>query len=182
MLTVKGGGKVALGNPPSAPELDWVVLVSGSGEATILNAINDFKTVITDDFVPSYIDKNQKALAINAARHQNKFAAAEHIYDGASGSFDLVLTTLTETDGESSYRLLINDKKIGEVTNPETKTDYGRVPHTFKGVTLNSGDTIRIEFNTASNGKIPEGDAFAFARGRWQSVAIQTPTSSKDEN
>mgnify|MGYP005651333893 FL=1 len=68
--------------------------------------------MISGDFIPGYIDKNQRAMAINAARYQGLFAAAESKFQGKSGIYDLVLTPLTETDGESSYRLIIN----GEVS------------------------------------------------------------------
>ena len=68
--------------------------------------------------------------------------------------------------------MLVAGKKVGEATNPETKKDYQVAKHRFNGIELLIDDTIRVEFNTASNGKIPEGDAFAFARGRWRSVQV----------
>ena len=144
-------------------------------EAKVLSAIEDFQLAASGDFVTGYKDAVRKALAIDAAKHRDKYAAAELKYDGPAGKYDLVLTTLTETDGESSYRLLVGGSTIGKVQNPETAHDYQQVRHRFDGVALKSGDVIRVEFNSASNGKIPEGDAFAFSRGRWQSVAILTP-------
>ncbi|MDB4538061.1 DNRLRE domain-containing protein, partial [Akkermansiaceae bacterium] len=145
------------------------------GDQNVLHAITDFTFAPSGKFIPGYLDKKQKAMAINAALHQGKFAAAEAKYTGEPGIYDLVLTTLAETDGESSYHLIISGEKIGEVKNPATTTDYKPIKHSFKGVELKIDDTIRIEFNTASNGKIPEGDAFAFARGRWQSLTILKP-------
>ncbi|WP_404308766.1 DUF5060 domain-containing protein [Neorhodopirellula lusitana] len=143
--------------------------------SVMLSALADFSPAVSGEFVTAYPDKRQNALAINAAKFQDKFAAAESRYQGPAGTFDLVLTTLSETDGESSYRLLVSGKKVGEAQNPPTQKDYAPVDHRFSRIALKPGDLIRVEFNTASNGKIPEGDAFAFARGRWQSVAIVTP-------
>jgi hypothetical protein len=145
------------------------------GNSNELKAISDFKFVPSGEFVPGYLDQKQKAMAINAAVHQGKFAAAECKYTGEPGTYDLILTSLAETDGESTYRLIVSGEKIGEVRNPATTTDYKAIKHSFKKVELKIDDTIRIEFNTASNGKIPEGDGFAFARGRWQSLAILKP-------
>jgi hypothetical protein len=189
---VKGGGKFILGIPPADTDKDWVAIVKPGtagkayssfggpakakpGQPMTLSAIKDFEFVVGDGFVPGYIDKGRKALAINAAQHQNKFAAAEGKYKGKPGKYDLVLNALTETDGESTYRVLIAGKKIGEATNPETTKDYEVAAHRFDGVELKTGDTIRIEFSTASNGKIPEGEAFAFSRGRWRSVQLLKP-------
>ncbi|WP_419194563.1 DUF5060 domain-containing protein [Novipirellula herctigrandis] len=152
--------------------------VEEGDESPVLTAMTDFKFVVSGDFVPGYKDENQRAMAINAAKYQAKFAAAESKFQDAAGTYDLVLTTLTETDGESSYRLLVAGKKLGEVQNPATGHDYEAVTHRFNGVELKPGDTIRVEFNSASNGKIPEGDGFAFSRGRWRSVAILKPGAS----
>ena len=195
---VKGGGKFMLGKPPVDADRDWVAIVkpatvgqeyttfgepakaklakadrsAASKQAITMSALKDFEFVVGDGFVPGYKDEGRKALAINAAKHQNKFAAAEGTFKGKPGKYDLVLNALTETDGESSYRVLVGGKKVGEATNPATKKDYKVAQHRFNGVELVIDDVIRVEFNTASNGKIPEGDAFAFSRGRWRSLQV----------
>ncbi|MEM6777698.1 MAG: hypothetical protein AAF670_08565, partial [Planctomycetota bacterium] len=203
---IQGGGPVDIGEPPSDTNRDWLAVIrpgdpkrsyasvtlpsadatsvgkkTKSQDSTTLLAIEDFDLLADGDFIPGYFDKARKALAINAAKYQDKFAAAISGYDGPKGEFDLVLTTLTETDGESGYRVFVGGKKIGEVTNPETTTDYRKVNHRFKAVQLSPGDLIRVEFNSASNGKIPEGDAFAYSRGRWTSLAILKPNAKADQ-
>lgn len=152
--------------------------VARDAEVKVLSAINDFAFAASGEFVVGYKDSARKAMAIDAAKFRDKFAAAESKFDGPSGKYDLVLTTLTETDGESSYRVLVGGKKVGEVQNPATSQDYTPVPHRFNGVDIQSGDKIRVEFNSASNGKIPEGNGFAFSRGRWRSLAILAPGSA----
>ncbi|TWU51583.1 DUF5060 domain-containing protein [Rubripirellula reticaptiva] len=149
-----------------------------AGDATVLSALTDFELAPADQFVLGYKDQARRALAINAAKYRDKFAAAESKYNGSAGIYDLVLTTLTETDGESSYRLLVSGKQIGAVQNPEAKRDYEPIKHRFSGVKLKAGDTIRVEFNSDSNSSIPEGDGFAYSRGRWQSVAIVKPNQT----
>ena len=154
------------------------VSIKVSEKPSVLKATEDFKFAVSEGFVPGYKDKNQRAMAINAVKYKGDFAAAEMEFEGEAGTYDFVLTTLAETDGESVYRLFIAGKKIGEVKNPETKQDYRPINHRFADVSINQGDTIRVEFNSDSNGKIPEGDAFAFARGRWRSLTLVQPGAS----
>ena len=200
---VQSGGHAPLGNPPGDSKTDWLVILKpadvdakypgaaknieafkAKSNPNVLSAIKDFKFVSGKGFVLGYLDNQRKAMAINAAAHKDKFAAAESKYRGKPGKFNITLTTLTETDGDSTYRLLVNGRKIGQKKNPATKKDYKPAKHVFKEVTLKTGDTLRVEFNTASNGKIPEGDTFAFARGRWQSLTIGNgsfaPPSAED--
>ncbi|QDT68813.1 Beta-L-arabinobiosidase precursor [Planctomycetes bacterium MalM25] len=171
-VTLKGAGEYALrltaneGGRESHTEIEVVVEPFRS----TLSALEDFEFVVSGSLVPGYKDGARKAMAINAAQYRDRYAAAEAEYVGALGRYDLVLTTLTETDGESSYRLYVADKQIGEVRNPEARRDYEQVKHRFEGVTLRPGDKVRVEFNSASNGKVPEGDGFAYSRGRWRTV------------
>jgi len=46
-------------------------------------------------------------------------AWANGVFNGPTDVYNIILTTLTETDGESTYNILIDGKKIGEFTNPE---------------------------------------------------------------
>ncbi len=198
---IEGGGKAVIGRPPSEFKQDWVALIrpadpnrnypanpkvklplatknkkpkSRAGEIT-LNALGDFQFVVSDDFVLGYKDKQRQAMAVNAVKHKDKFSAAESTFNGKPGTYDVVLTTLAETDGECSYRVMIGSKLVGEVQNPETTKDYRAISHRLSNIQLKKWDSIRVEFNSASNGKIPEGDAFAFARGRWRSITFLKP-------
>ncbi len=79
---------------------------------------------------------------------------------------------MTEIDGESTYRVLLDNNLIGEVQNPETDTDFELIPHLFEKIQIKNGQTIQIEFNSHTNGKIPEDGAFAYARGRWKGIEL----------
>jgi hypothetical protein len=134
-----------------------------------LVGVNDFSTEVKG-FVPYYVDKER--LAINAVKYKNDYAAAQTVFKGKSGEYDLALQTLTETDGESTYRVKVNKKLIGEYKNPEGE-DYAIAGKSWKGVSLKQGDLIQVESVAHSNGKIPGGDGFAYSRGRWTKLTLE---------
>jgi len=134
--------------------------------------------------VPAYKDSARNALAINTASlpaaDLGKFAAATATFTGAAGSYHLTLTTLTERDGECTFRVLINGVQAGQFTNPRiypSTTEYTEHSVTFSNITVAAGATIRVEFNSNSNGLVPEGADFAYARGRWRKLVL-TPAVS----
>lgn len=138
----------------------------------IYNAMECFNDIDVDGFVPAYKDKPRNAMAVDAVKYKDKFAASTMVYEGAEGLYDLTLMTLKELDGESSYRISINDHLVGEFRNKTTKKDYEPDFFTARKVTLKKGDVIRVESNTNSNFRVPEGDIFAFSRGRWRQLGI----------
>ena len=159
---------------------------SGPTAQIEVHAIKDFQISKKEGFVPAYRDNNNQAFAINAAEHKNKFAAGELSFLGPSGTYDVIITTLTETDGESTYQLFIQGRKIGEFQNPKTDEDYAPKQHRWQRVAIYKGDEVRVAFNTHSNGRTPEGDGFVFSRGRWRSLTFVKPgaeyaTQEKEE-
>jgi hypothetical protein len=141
----------------------------------VLVATRDFEGVSGSGFVPFYTDEGHKALAINASRHKDRFAAARTKFQGDSGKYDITITTMTETDGESTYRLSIGGKSVGTFTNPATDDDYQPARHTWGNVALKKGDTVQVEFNTASNKKKADGNSFGYSRGRWTKLDFSRP-------
>ncbi len=136
-------------------------------------AIADFQQIDKGD-APYYVDKWRKALAINAGNKniRNKFAKATMTFSGNSGVYDVKINAMRELDGECTYKLYINDELIGSQQNEETTIDYAIDKHVFKSVKIPAGAKISIESNTHSNGRIPEGDSFAWARGRWSDLIL----------
>lgn len=124
-----------------------------------------------------YLDKARGVLAVNAGNPamRNKFISAtykvKHNWTGRK--FNLQLVTLTELDGESEYKVLLNGKVLAEVKNPETNVDYQEALFDIGLVELSKGDKIVIQSNAVTNGKIPEGDITAFSRGRWRGLVLQ---------
>ncbi|WP_157366659.1 CBM96 family carbohydrate-binding protein [Aquimarina agarilytica] len=143
---------------------------NGNCSNSSLNAINDFNKLNVNGFSPAYKDNARKAIAINAAQHKNKFAAAETNFKGETGTYNIKLNTLAELDGESTYRLRVGGKLIGTYKNPETTTDYSPAGKTFNNVSVKKGDIIRVESSSHTNGKIPENGGTAFSRGRWTGI------------
>ncbi len=139
-----------------------------------LKAIGDFEPVSKDGLGEVYSDKNRDAIAINAAKVElrNLFSAAETTFTGKSGTYDVTLKTLTETDGESIYRVRLNDQQVGRYVNPATTIDYSPSYGTWRSVEIKKGDRISVESKPHTNGKIPEGDGTAWSRGRWTSLTL----------
>ena len=143
-----------------------------------LSATTDFPTTSIDGFKPAYIDTARNALAIDASLYKKEFAAASTTFSGTSGVYDLQLNTLAELDGESHYRISINNVLLTNthinpiIFNVADPTDYTPASHTWTNINLTEGDDIRIEFSSETNGQIPEGDSTAYSRGRWTSLEL----------
>ncbi len=159
---------------------------SALADTRTYQATTDFPIIDAGE-APYYSEvPDRPSLAINAAieAYRDVYARAEVVYDGTEGVHDLTLVGLAELDGEAEYRIFINDVLVGEATNPEVTVDYTVVRHSFENITVPSGATIAVESLANTNGKIPEGDGTAFARGRWtalellESDAEETPPPS----
>ena len=192
--SVGAGKKVELTAPDNN---DWLLVIRGKGKLNIASdqkpkqpavqtanggivykAIDDFNTVEGKGFVAAYKDQGHNALAINPDQHKDKFGAAESTFTGKPGKYDITLTTMAETDGESTYRLLIDGKQIGKFTNPKTSTDYKPTHKTWPNIAITDKAKIRVEFNTATNSDAQFGGRKAYARGRWTTLTMN-PAGSK---
>jgi hypothetical protein len=167
LLVIKGSGKLELASEqPPPPEV-----VPNAKGAVVLKAVRDFRIVTTGGFVEAYKDEGHNALAINPGEYKDKFAAAETKFTGATDVYNITLTTMVETDGESTYKLLIGGKLVGQFTNPKTSVDYKPTPKKWKNVSVAKGATIRVEFNTATNSNKKSG-RIPYARGRWIELSL----------
>ena len=133
-------------------------------------------TEMGDGYVDAQVDWNNDQVLSVADRLQ--WAAAETSFVGEDGAYDIELSTLLEADGESTFKLFIGDKLVGEVTNPRIYGSDLR-EYTVKSYKLTSekievkkGDVLRVEFCSATNGLVPEGDTTATSRGRWLNVVL----------
>ncbi|WP_109831321.1 hypothetical protein [Reichenbachiella versicolor] len=141
-----------------------------------LEALSFEKFTNIEGYVNGYQDTRRKCLAVNAGRvaYRDKYAAAQTTFKGKSGKYKLSLTTLLEDDGESTYKIKVNNKYIGEVIKNEVseknyKEQINPLPNKVR---IKNGDTIMIEFMAVTNGKIPEGNGTAYARGRWRRLEL----------
>ena len=169
LLVIRGRGKLTLAaeGPPPARAAAAMPTVEGT---VALQALRHFNVVSDGGFVPAYKDNSHNALAINPDRYRDKYAAAEAVFTGKPGKYDVMLVTLAETDGESTYKLVIDGEVIGEFTNPKTADDYKPTLKTWNGVTVRKGARVRVEFNSATNSTSRQGSRKGYSRGRWRSL------------
>jgi len=170
-------------NVCGSPNADDTTTGGGTGNIDCdqnysFNAIDDSSELSVNGFSPAYVDNARGAIAINAAMYKDEFAAVTIPFNGQSGTYNLELFTMAESDGESSYRIAINGQRLsGTFTNPRIFgtgiAEFTQYSNVWTNVSLQSGDVIRVEFNSASNGMIPEGTDFAFSRGRWTALELQ---------
>ena len=175
LLMIRGSGKLQLGSkqvppPPVTPTAEGAI---------VLKAVRDFRIVTGEGFVPAYKDGGHDALAVNPDDYKDKFAAAETKFTGKAGTYNVTLTTMAETDGESTYKLSIGGKLVGQFTNPKTSQDYKPTLKTWNNISVDKGATIRVEFNTATNSKAQQGKRKAYARGRWIALTLTPADAAK---
>lgn len=146
-----------------------------------LNGIDDFDNITVNGFAPTYRDNERKAIAVNSVEYPDEWAAANTRFTGSTGTYDITLTTLTEIDGESSYRLRVGSTLVGTYKNPESNTDYSPRNKKWTAVAVKNGDVIQVECLANTNGKIPEGNGTAYARGRWSQVKLECTTEQPNK-
>jgi hypothetical protein len=124
--------------------------------------------------IPFYVDEYRNALGINAGNpaYRDAYAQAAFLWTRATGLYDLRLETLGEVDGNSDYRVWVDNQLVGVALNVPTEVDYAPQYFWFRSIELSSGCSIVVEAAARSNDKIPEGDGFAYARGRWKSLTV----------
>jgi hypothetical protein len=143
-------------------------------EGLIFKALVDFPNIAAGE-VPYYKDNANNVLAIDASKvaQRGKFARAERTFTGKAGTYDIIISTLGEVDGEPTFRVLVNGVKVGEYQNPRVTKDYDVFTKTFAKINVPANAVIAVESNTHSNGLIPEGTGFAWARGRWTQIELK---------
>lgn len=153
----------------------------------VLRATQDFSIAMADGVRASYPEPKRGTIAVDAATHPGIWGASQNRFKGPAGLYQLTLATLTENDGESSYRININQRPVGSISqNPRQPPDAGmtRVTHTFSATWINPGDAIKVLASIHTNGLIPEGDGTAYSRGRWSELTltpVPTTTTPDDE-
>lgn len=145
--------------------------------AETFRAAESFQAVTDSEFAPFYREQSspqssEHGVAIDTVRHAGQPAAAEMVFRGETGRFILQLTAVAEEDGESTYHIVVNGRALEQRRNPAVAEKRVRVEHRWGPLALEPGDRIRIVFAGATNGKIPERDGTAWARGRWRALSI----------
>lgn len=141
-------------------------------EPYTIYAAKDFFPVEKIGYVPFYFDKGRNALAVDSEKYGNSFAYASFKFEKPKGKYTVKINTVVEDDGEPTYKLFVNGKLIAEVQNNPSDENFVTNYLDFGTVKLKPGAEIGISFNAHTNGKIPEGESTAYARGRWSDIVI----------
>ncbi|NQU87888.1 MAG: DUF5060 domain-containing protein [Mariniphaga sp.] len=112
-----------------------------------------------------YIDGSW--LAINPDQHKNATISTEYV--GNDGTFDILFLGVGENDGNSKYKVLVNDKEIGTFQCPPSKHSFEEADKfigLFENIEIEKGDKITVVSEVVSN------DGEEFSRGRWSGLAL----------
>lgn len=116
-------------------------------------------------------------LAIDTSQYFDAPAAAYLNYRGKPGTFRLEILAIAEEDGESLYEIFVNGQSVGQRRTPSSDRKRTPVWLDFGTATIQPGNRIEVLFRGHTNLKIPEGEGFAWSRGRWRGLRI-TPTEA----
>jgi len=145
--------------------------------AATFGAATDFTPATQAEFAPYYRETgspsaSEHGVAIDTVKHHAKPAAAEMVFNGTTGTYDVTLLAVAEEDGESVYRLVIDGRDHGTRRNPAQSAKRVPVLHRWTGVSVPSGARVQLVFTGHTNGKIPEGSGTAWSRGRWRALTL----------
>ncbi len=139
----------------------------------ISTSLIDNKSLPVDDFPVSgtnfYRDAGRNWLAIKPDEY--KEAETTTSFNFKSGNYDIILTAVGENDGQSEFRILINDEPLDTFTPTLSNDTFEEGPKyniLYKNKQLNNGDKITVK------SKIGSTDGNEWARGRWSGI-IFTP-------
>ena len=145
-----------------------------------MSAVNDFSVSLRPGKAPNrlpynpyHVEKEWDALAGDDLNFAFHMASAEGSFKGEKGTYTVVLYTLTERDGECAYNVYVNDKPVGLCQkNPPTNEFCSPAMLIWENVEIPEKALIRVESNSYSNLRRPEGSFFEYARGRWSGIAF----------
>lgn len=98
-------------------------------------------------------------------------ASAGLTYTGESCIYDVVLTTLGETEGSSNYRLFVGDSLIGQFIPPASETDLQKGPeYTFRipNIRISKGDEVILFFSNELS--------LGTTRAAWTGITFESPS------
>jgi len=154
------------------------LFVACSQPAENLSYTLDDWNLSVEGYSEAYFDQYREAYAVNTVTQPtDQWGAAEAVFRGEDGVYSMVFTSRLETDGEPTYKVLVNSREVLVFTNPRTFNldipEYEPYVLIVKNISLQKSDHIRVKFLPHSNGLVPEDDAFGYARARWKNIVFQ---------
>lgn len=122
-------------------------------------------TMFAEGKVSNYYVHGNKWLAIDPEKHEQ--ASAERTFPYPTGIYDIVLQTVGENDGRSSYSLAVDGEKVGDYRNPLSQQMYEEgesFNKTWKKIQITEGAVVRVSSEVGSE------DGKEFSRARWLGV------------
>lgn len=119
-----------------------------------------------------YVDKN-KWLAVDP--NKTKEAATSRKIPFNSGMYDVVFVAVGENDGNSEYKVYINDTQIGEFKVPMSSEMFAEGPNhndLWENIEINKGDKITVQAKVGTDGT-------EYSRGRWSGIVFTPMTKGK---
>lgn len=114
-----------------------------------------------------YIDQ-AKWLAVNPEAHKSGTVQQKFTYP--TGVYNVILRTVGENDGQSTYAVSIGDRELGTFKPPLSKEMYetgAKYNNKWSEIKINNGETISVTANVGS------ADGKEFSRARWQAIVFR---------
>ncbi|NJB35218.1 DUF5060 domain-containing protein [Croceivirga sp. JEA036] len=127
----------------------------------------DAKFISAQAFDSPAFYQDQHWLAINP--NTTKTATASYTFKGTTGNYDVVLFTVGENDGRSTYSVRKNNTQFGWYSPALSTSTFEEGPEytkVFEAITLKQGDNIQVVAGIGSQ------DQKEFSRGRWSGIAL----------
>ncbi|MEL6655504.1 MAG: PKD domain-containing protein [Bacteroidota bacterium] len=141
-------------------------------ETSITLYARDFPYEDTNFYLDDFT--NMDLLGINPEQHQS--AEVAQVFNGEDCVYDLTFHGVGESDGQSRFKLFINDNFLGAIELPLSMQDWELGPAyntTFPHVPLNQGDEIRVYAEVDSDGQ-------EYSRARWLKIDCIPAAGSGD--
>jgi hypothetical protein len=126
--------------------------------------------------MPYYSDEKNQSIAIDSATHldEHEFAYAKYtVKPKEKGTYTLSLVTLSELEGESLYRVLLNDTLLAEFKNPVGSIKNKEIVFNVDAVSLLPDDVITIASKATSNGTLYKNNHAVYSKGRWRALVLK---------
>lgn len=111
--------------------------------------------------------QDKQWLAVNPDK--NKTGIAERTFPYPTGTYNVTLKAVGENDGQSSYKVAVDGKPIGDFTPPLSKEMFeegNAYNKTWKKIQITEGAIIKVASTIGS------ADGKEFSRARWRAVAF----------
>ncbi|MFK8061261.1 MAG: hypothetical protein AB8B78_14385 [Polaribacter sp.] len=143
----------------------------------IANAKKENKFIAAQEFPienSNFYKNGKNWLAINPEKFKEATTSTSFTFE--SGNYDIIFVGVGENDGQSTFTLSVNDKKIGSYNPKITKRLFveGKTYNkTWENITLKKGDKITVTAKVATDGN-------EWTRGRWAGVIFTPVGKAKD--